>query len=291
VNGVAHHVSRDDAIKELIVKVPSDALFLSIILPAYNEERRLPETLRQIVSYLTEQPYRSEVIIADDGSTDDTAALVEQLMQQHPSIRLLRLDHRGKGYAVRKGVLAARGEYVLFSDADLAVPIEEWAKVERAFAEQADLVIGSREGLGARRQDEPRYRHLMGRVFNLIVRLIAVGGIQDTQCGFKAFRYAVAQDIFSRVQLYGDDAPSVRGAAVTAFDVEVLFLARRRGYRIREVPVLWRYGIETKVDPLRDSLRNLRDVLAVRGNALRGMYQGLDAPLPITSVEETARRR
>lgn len=273
------------------MKVPPDPLFLSVVLPAYNEERRLPETLSQILSYLGEQPYRSEVIIADDGSTDATATLVEQLMQQHPSIRLLQLDHRGKGYAVRKGILAARGEYVLFSDADLAVPIEEWAKVERAFANEADLVIGSREGLGARRQGEPRYRHLMGRVFNLIVRLIAVGGIQDTQCGFKAFRYTAAQDIFNRVQLYGDDAPSVRGAAVTAFDVEVLFLARRRGYRIHEVPVLWRYGIETKVDPLRDSLRNLRDVLAVRWNALRGMYQGLDAPLPIASIEETARRR
>src|SRR5215210_7110766 len=135
--------------KELIVKVPADPLFLSIVLPAYNEERRLPETLSQILSYLGEQPYRSDVIIADDGSTDATATLVEQLMQQHPSIRLLRLDHRGKGYAVRKGILAARGEYVLFSDADLAVPIEEWAKVERALAGAYDVVIGSREGLGA----------------------------------------------------------------------------------------------------------------------------------------------
>lgn len=273
------------------MKVPPEPVSLSVVVPAYNEERRLPETLGQILRFLAQQPYPSEVIVADDGSRDGTAALVERLRAQHPSLRILRLDHRGKGYAVRKGVLAARGAFVLFSDADLAVPIDEWAKFERTFAEGADVVIGSREGLGARRQDEPRYRHLMGRVFNLIVRLVAVGGIQDTQCGFKAFRHAVAQDIFGRVQLYGDDAPPVRGAAVTAFDVEVLFLARRRGYRIREAPVLWRYGSETKVDPLRDSLRNLRDVLAVRWNALRGAYQGLDAPLPISPIEESARRR
>jgi glycosyltransferase involved in cell wall biosynthesis len=273
------------------VKVLSEPPFLSVVVPAYNEEQRLPGTLTDILTYLARQPYRSEVIVADDGSTDATAALVERLMARRPTVRLLRLDHRGKGYAVRKGILAAHGAYVLFSDADLAVPIEEWEKVERAFDEGFDVVIGSREGLGARRQGEPRYRHFMGRVFNLIVRTVAVGGIQDTQCGFKAFRAAAAQDIFKQVQLYGDSAPQVRGAAVTAFDVEVLFLARRRGYRIREVPVLWRYGTETKVDPLRDSLRNLRDVLAVRWNALRGMYQGLDRSLPIAAVEETPRQR
>lgn len=273
------------------MSIPSEQPYLSVVVPAYNEEQRLPDTLAQILAYLERQPYRFEVLVADDGSDDGTAALVERLMAQRPELRLLRLDHRGKGYTVRKGVLAARGEYVLFSDADLAVPIEEWEKVARSFAAGADVVIGSREGLGARRQGEPRYRHVMGRVFNLIVRVVAVGGIQDTQCGFKAFRYAVAQDLFQRVRLYDDQARVVRGPAVTAFDVEVLFLARRRGYRVAEVPVLWRYGTETKVDPLRDSLRNLRDVLVVRWNALRGAYQGLDQPLPIASVEQPARRR
>jgi glycosyltransferase involved in cell wall biosynthesis len=192
---------------------------------------------------------------------------------------------------VRRGALAARGEYVLLCDADLAVPIEEWEKLQRALAGDYAIAIGSREGLGAKRLGEPWYRHLMGRVFNLIVRMVAVGGIQDTQCGFKALRQAVAADLFRRVRIYGEDARLVQGAAVTAYDVELLFLARRRGYAIAEVPVLWRYGTETKVDPLRDSLRNLRDVLKVRWNALCGLYQGLDAPLPIAAIEEPARRQ
>jgi hypothetical protein len=158
------------------------------------------------------------------------------------------------------------------------------------FAAGYAVVIGSREGLGARRLGEPWYRHLMGRVFNMIIRVVALRGIQDTQCGFKALRRPAAADLFRRVRIYGDDAPAVTGAAVTAYDVELLFLAHRRGYRIAEVPVLWRYGTETKVNPLRDSLRCLRDVLRVRWNALRGRYQDLDAPLPVAVAEEPARR-
>jgi glycosyltransferase involved in cell wall biosynthesis len=272
------------------VKVQSDSPLLSVIVPAYNEEQRLPDTLDQIITYLDRQPYRSEVIVADDGSTDTTAAVVERMVAQYPSLRLLQLDHRGKGFAVRVGALAAQGEFVLLCDADLAVPIEEWERLQSALTSGYDLAIGSREGLGAHRLGEPRYRHIMGRVFNLIVRLIAVGGIQDTQCGFKALRQPVALDLFQRVQIYGEDAPRVQGAAVTAYDVELLFLARRRGYRIAEVPVPWRYGTETKVSPIRDSWRNLRDVLKVRWYALRGMYQRLDAPLPAAKVKETAHR-
>jgi dolichyl-phosphate beta-glucosyltransferase len=263
---------------------------LSVVVPAYNEEQRLPDTLSQILAYLDRQGYRSEIIVADDGSTDKTAQMVEQLCGQHASIRLLRLDHRGKGFAVRAGALAARGEYVLLCDADLAVPIEEWERLHHSLEHGYDIAIGSREGLGARRLGEPWYRHFMGRVFNLIVRMLAVGGIQDTQCGFKALRLPVAADLFQRVRIYGEDAPRVQGAAVTAYDVELLFLARRRGYRIAEIPVPWRYGTETKVNPLRDSWRNLHDVLAVRWYALRGMYQELDAPLPVANAEKTAHR-
>lgn len=275
----------------------SDQPFLSVVVPAYNEERRLPETLAQIVAYLERQTYRSELIVADDGSTDRTAALVEELAARRSrlgggkgEIRLLRLDHRGKGFAVRAGALSAHGEYVLLCDADLATPIEEWEKLYRKFNEGYEMVIGSREGLGARRLGEPWYRHVMGRVFNLIVRVVAVGGIQDTQCGFKALRLLVASDLFRRVRIYGDDSPVVQGAAVTAYDVELLFLARRRGYPIAEVPVIWRYGTETKVNPLRDSIRNLRDVLTVRWYALRGRYHGLDAPQSVGVAEETVRR-
>ena len=276
--------------EEFIVKGQSDSPFLSVVVPAYNEALRLPDSLQQIIAYLDAQPYRSEVIVADDGSTDATAALVEQLSAGRASLRLLRLDHRGKGFAVRAGALAARGEYVLLCDADLAVPIEDWERLRRVLENGFDVAIGSREGLGARRLGEPWYRHLMGRVFNMIVRAVAVGGIQDTQCGFKALRQSVAVDLFERVRIYGADAPRVQGAAVTAYDVELLFLARRRGYRIAEVPMPWRYGTETKVSPIRDSWRNLCDVLMVRWYALRGKYPAAGTPLPVAKIEERARR-
>lgn len=269
----------------------SDAPMLSVVVPAYNEEVRLPATLAQILAYLAGRPERCELLVADDGSNDGTAALVERMALQHPNLRLLRLDHRGKGFAVRAGALAAEGEYVLLCDADLAVPIEEWERLHAKLTGGYELAIGSREGLGARRLGEPWYRHLMGRVFNLIVRAVAVGGIQDTQCGFKALRGDVAHDLFHCVRIYGEDAPRVQGAAVTAYDVELLFLARRRGYRIAEVPVPWRYGTETKVSPLRDSWRNLTDVLRVRWYALRGKYRGLAAPLPLSPAEKPARHR
>jgi hypothetical protein len=161
----------------------------------------------------------------------------------------------------------------LLCDADLATPIEEWNKLWSYLAAGYDVVIGSREGMGATRLGEPEYRHLMGRVFNIIVRVVALRNIRDTQCGFKALKHEVAGDLFRRVQIYGDHAPLVQGAAVTAYDVELLFLAQRQGYRIAEVPVIWHYGEETKVDPLRDSVRNLRDVLKVRLNALWGRYR------------------
>jgi glycosyltransferase involved in cell wall biosynthesis len=272
------------------VKVEQEPPVLSIVVPAYNEQQRLPDTLEQITAYLDRQPYRSEVIVVDDGSTDATAGLVERMAVQRPNLRLLRLEHRGKGFAVRAGALAAHGEYVLLCDADLAVPIEEWERLHSALTNGYDLAIGSREGLGARRLGEPWYRHLMGRVFNLIVRVVAVGGIQDTQCGFKALRQTVAHDLFQRVRIYGEDAPPVQGAAVTAYDVELLFLARRRGYRTAEIPVPWRYGTETKVNPIRDSWRNLGDVLTVRWYALRGKYRSTDTLLPAAKAEEAARR-
>ncbi len=248
------------------------APYLSVIIPAYNEERRLPATLHAVLEFLSDQHFEGDVTVVDDGSTDGTAAVVEALMAEHANVQLLKLDHRGKGYAVRTGALAAQGAHVLFCDADLAVPIEEWHKLQQCFAAGYDVVIGSREGIGAQRLGEPWYRHAMGRVFNTLVRLVALGGIQDTQCGFKAFGRDVCHHIFRSVQLYGVDAKVVQGAAVTAFDVEALFLARKFGYRIKEVPVVWRYGTETKVDPVRDSWRNFSDVVRVRWYDLRGRY-------------------
>jgi len=247
---------------------------LSIVVPAYNEQQRLPATLQAMLAFVAAHQINAEILVVDDGSTDATVASVKPLQAHHPRLRVIRNDHRGKGYTVRTGALAACGTYVLLCDADLAVPLAEWFRLHHYLDNGYHVAIGSREGVGARRLGEPWYRHVMGRIFNFAVRLIAVGGLQDTQCGFKAFHRAVAHDLFNQVQLYGADAKPVRGAAVTAFDVEVLFLARKRGYRIKEVPVEWRYGMETKVDPLRDSWRNLGDVLRVRWNALRGRYNG-----------------
>lgn len=252
---------------------------LSIVVPAYNEQLRLPATLHAIRAYVTRTQLDVEVIVADDGSQDTTAQIVRDVAVDWPALRLLSLDHRGKGFAVRAGALAARGTYVLLCDADLAVPIDEWDRMLPLFGQHhADVVIGSREGQGARREGEPLHRHVMGRVFNLLVRMLVVGNFHDTQCGFKAFRHAVAHDLFRRARIYGDDAPVIQGAAVTAFDVEIIYLAVKRGYHVIELPVLWHYGVETKVDPIRDALRNLRDIVRVRWLAIQGAYTHLDDP-------------
>jgi len=248
------------------------SVFLSVVVPAYNEEQRLLDTLDAILSFLAAQAFSAEVLVVDDGSTDGTITIAHRFAAAHPQLRVIHNDHRGKGYTVRTGMLLAQGQYVLFTDADLAVPMTEWEKFVPHLEAGANVVIGSREGLGANRIGEPWYRHMMGRVFNRVVQLIALGGIQDTQCGFKVFTREAAQRVFGGVQLYGANAAVVRGAAVTAFDVEVLFLARKFGYTIVEVPVIWRYGAETKVDPLRDSWRNFGDVLRVRWNERRGRY-------------------
>lgn len=252
---------------------------LSIVIPAYNEQLRLPGTLQAVRDYVTRVRLDAEVLVADDGSSDTTAQIVRDMAAQWAQLRLLSLDHRGKGFAVRAGALAARGQYVLLCDADLAVPIDEWDRMLPLFVNQhADVVIGSREGQGARREGEPFHRHLMGRVFNLLVRMLVVGNFHDTQCGFKAFRQAVAHDLFHRARIYGDDAPVIQGAAVTAFDVEIIYLAVKRGYHVIELPVLWHYGVETKVDPIRDAMRNLRDIVRVRWLAMQGAYSHLDDP-------------
>ena len=250
--------------------------FLSIVVPVYNEGHRLPDTLQCILDYLGRQDYTFEVIVVDDGSEDNSVEVTRHCSRGHPELQVIENDHRGKGYTVRTGMLAARGQHVIFTDADLATPIEEVGKVLPLLQDDYDVVIGSREGMGAERHSEPLHRHLMGRVFNLVVRLLAVGGFQDTQCGFKGFRREVAQDIFSRLRIHGADAGTIEGGSVTAFDVEVLYLARRRGYRIAEVPVAWHYGVNSKVNPLRDSMRMFRDVLQVRLNALRGRYDDSD---------------
>ncbi|MEK7874397.1 MAG: dolichyl-phosphate beta-glucosyltransferase, partial [Chloroflexota bacterium] len=218
-------------------------MFLSVVIPAYNEERRIGATLLDVAEYLERQPYSSETLVVDDGSSDGTAGVVEQCAREHPQVRLLRAPHGGKGHAVKTGMLAATGEYRFLCDADLSMPILELGKFLPPRLTDYDIAIGSREASGARRIGEPLARHVAGRVFNLFVRMAAVPGIQDTQCGFKCFRAEAAQALFPLQRLPG-----------FAFDVEVLFLARRAGLRVVEVPIEWWYRAESKVSPLRHAL-------------------------------------
>jgi glycosyltransferase involved in cell wall biosynthesis len=231
-----------------------------------------------VLSYLETRDYTFEVIVVDDGSSDNTADLGDDFVQQaaisdpRSSIRIVRNPHRGKGYTVRTGMLAAQGRYILYSDADFSAPIEEVEKLLRYLQGKYDIAIGSREGKGAVRIDEPFYRHLMGRVFNTFVRVVALPQFNDTQCGFKAFRKEAAHTLFRSLNLYGDNTPDVQGALVTGFDVEVLYLALKWGYRIKEVPVRWFYSKGANVNPLKDSYRMLKDIAKVRMNDLRGVY-------------------
>jgi glycosyltransferase involved in cell wall biosynthesis len=252
---------------------------LSVVIPAYNESARLPDSLQKVVDYLETKDYPYEVIVVDDGSADDTASLAEQFIEQttlrtpHSALRIIRNPHRGKGYAVRTGMLAATGRYILYSDADFSAPIEEVDKLLRYLEGKYDIAIGSREGKGAARYDEPFYRHLMGRVFNTFVRLVALPQFSDTQCGFKAFRKEASDTLFRSLHLYGDNSPDIQGAMVTGFDVEVLYLALKWGYKVKEVPVRWFYSKGANVNPIKDSYRMLKDIAKVRMNDLRGRYR------------------
>jgi glycosyltransferase involved in cell wall biosynthesis len=243
---------------------------LSIVIPAYNEAQRLPGTLDEIAGFLASKPYLSEIIVANDGSEDETSVIARGYRCSPVEIRVLDLLHRGKAAAVRDGVVAARGDFVLFTDADLSTPILYADDLLDALEGGADVAIGSREGAQARRIGEPIYRHLMGRVFNIMVQLLAVPGINDTQCGFKAYTRPAGRSIFRRTRLHV--RKRVRGPMVTAFDVETLYIARRMNLRIVEIPVSWTHASGSKVNPILDSARMFRDVLQVRYFALRGRY-------------------
>lgn len=234
---------------------------LSIVIPAFNEEGRLPDTLERILAYLNERGLSFEVLAVDDGSSDRTPELVKLISARDERVRLLRERHRGKGAAVRAGALAARGEIVVFCDADLAHPVEDLTRLP-SLLNGAQVAIASREGSGATRLGEPVHRHVMGRLFNLVVQTLAVPGILDTQCGLKCFTRAAADDLFGRQTIDG-----------FGFDVELLFLARKLGYRVVQVPITWRHVPASRVDPLRDTIRMLSDVLRVRWNDVRGRYR------------------
>ena len=235
--------------------------YLSVVIPAYNEEGRLPETLTTLNEYLIGRAYTWEVVVADDGSEDSTAAIVQGFGRIHPGFRVHTFPHLGKGAAVKQGMLVACGEYRFLCDADLSMPIEMLGRLLPPDGAAADVVIGSRESAGARRLGEPRSRWLMGRVFNGFTRLLATPGISDTQCGFKVFKSEAAVALFSAQTLDG-----------FAFDAEILFLARKRGFTTAEVGIDWHYRAESKVRPFRDGWRTLRDLILVRWRWLTRKY-------------------
>jgi dolichyl-phosphate beta-glucosyltransferase len=238
---------------------------LSVVIPAYNEEERLGPTLERILGYLSGCGYPFEVIVVDDGSTDGTAAAARRVSEGRGIVRLVSNEtNRGKGFSVRRGVEEARGEYILFSDADLSTPIEELRRLFPAILEEGcDIAIGSRAVRGSDvRVHQPWYRELMGKIFNKIVRLVAVRGVKDTQCGFKLFRGAVARELFAVQRVEG-----------FSFDVEALYLARKAGRRIAEVPVTWYNSPRSRVRIVGDPARMFLDVLRIRLDDLRGRYR------------------
>lgn len=256
---------------DVVSHVGSDAqqdLFLSIVIPAYNEERRLPPTLQRVAAFLRAQPFRSEILVVENGSTDRTSEVVEAFAaecvadSERYAVRLLHSE-KGKGNAVRHGALMARGSYILISDTDLAVPIEEAVRFlpPAIPSREYGIAIASREVPGAVRHGEPHYRHLMGRVFNLLVRWMAVADIQDTQCGFKCLSQSAARTVFPLQQIDG-----------WGFDVEVLYIAQRHGIKIVEIPVNWYYGEDSRVRPVADTINMVRDLLAIRRFGRAGVY-------------------
>jgi glycosyltransferase involved in cell wall biosynthesis len=242
--------------------------FLSLIIPAHNEAQRLPDTLQQVLDFLQSQAYTAEILVIENASQDDTLAVAEAFAAQHPRLRVLHSELGGKGRAIQRGMLEARGAYRFMCDADLSMPITELSRFLPAAAGQAlptpdyDIAIGSREAPGAVRYNEPLYRHLGGRAINLAIRLLALPGIQDSQCGFKCFSAAAAESLFRKQTLMG-----------FSFDVEILYLARKQGLRISEVPIQWYFKAGSKVSPVRDALRMLQDVLRVRRNDWQGRYK------------------
>jgi glycosyltransferase involved in cell wall biosynthesis len=237
----------------------------SIIIPAYNESARIGATLDKVLAHVAQRGWDAEIITVDDGSRDNTVDIIRAYVEKNPHLRLLQNPgNRGKGYSVRNGMLHARGELLLFSDADLSSPIEEADKLFGAIAGNADIAIGSRwlrPDLQTQRQ--PFYRQIFGRIFNLLLRITLGLGFKDTQCGFKAFSRRAAKTIFplQKIERWG-------------FDPELLYLARKHGFKVAEVPVEWAHREGTRINPLRDGTRMFADMLRIRWNGLAGKYDG-----------------
>ncbi len=235
--------------------------YLSIIFPAHNEEERLPDTLEKVYRFIASQSYPCEVIIVENGSTDRTLEIAQSAIEKHPYLHVIHLDSPGKGRAVQAGMLTARGAYRFICDVDLSMPITEISRFLPPQVEGADIVIASREAPGSIRYNEPAYRHLVGRVFNNLVRWMVLPCLQDTQCGFKCFSASAAEALFPLQTIMG-----------WTFDVEILAIAYHRGYRVEEIPIPWYFQPRSKVNVLRDSLRMARDLFLIRRKLRHGDY-------------------
>lgn len=250
----------------------SKRIFLSVVIPAYNEADNFEKgVLSQVDQYLRKEEYTWEVIVVDDGSEDNTATLVKNFIKDKKNWRLLKIKHQGKAQAVTKGISEAGGENILFTDFDQATPIDQVEKLLAKVKQGYQTVIGSREIKGAKREGEPFYRHLMGRVFNLLVRIFVIGGIHDTQCGFKLFTRQAVERIFPKIKVY--KKRKVVDAYTGAFDVELLFLAKKYNLQVAEVPIVWHHVKTTRVNPFKDSLRMFLDILKIRFYDFLGKYE------------------
>lgn len=235
--------------------------YLSIVIPAHNEERRLPLAFEKVDRFLKKQKYSYEVLVVENGSKDKTAEVTRRYSKELKYIRLLIVKTRGKGLAVKQGMLAAKGEFRFICDADLSMPIEEITKFLPPHNSRADVVIGTREGKGARRIGEPWKRHFIGRVFNIIIKMTILPGFEDTQCGFKMFSGAAADDLFKIQKLNG-----------IGFDIELIFLALKKGYKIKEAPITWYFDADSRMKLLGDSMKALLEIWQIRKNWLLGAY-------------------
>ncbi len=238
----------------------NEEIYLSVIIPAYNEQERIADSLYKVKDYLSKQNYRSEIIVVDDGSSDWTTEVVKtidiygkEIKEQDVSTIMENVKNVGKGFSVARGMLKAKGKFILFTDADLSTPIEEVEKLLPYLEEGYDVVIGSRRLSESEVEKKPFYRRIMSGLFSLVVNLFAVKGIKDTQCGFKAFRKEPGQRIAMLQKLYG-----------FSFDVEQLYLARKLGYKIKEVPVKWKHAEGSKVSPIKDAIKMFFDVMKIR---------------------------
>lgn len=246
--------------------------YLSVVIPSYNEKKNLERgVLDEVFSYLEKQDFSWEVILTDDGSTDGTLDRLSQYAKDHKNTFVLKNVHAGKAPTVKAGMLSAKGEWQLFTDFDQSTPIVEVEKLLK-YREKYQVIIGSREIKGAKRDKEPFYRHLMGKGFNMLVQILAVPRILDTQCGFKLFSKDASKQLFSALVVYGT-AKQRKDAFTGAFDVEVLFLARKYGLKIKEVPILWKHNATDRVSPIKDSLRMLIDIIKIRIAFLQGKYK------------------